>query len=107
MALLLQRRSVEFDSPPRHQPGSVPLGRGRASGRTEQLSEVDLPLKQDAASSSLAGPTKFREHLMSIHRLVLVLNASYEPIHICTARRAITMVLKGAAVVEECSAYTI
>jgi hypothetical protein len=44
---------------------------------------------------------------MSIHRLVLVLNASYEPIHICTARRAITMVLKGAAVVEECSAYTI
>jgi len=44
---------------------------------------------------------------MSIHRLVLVLNASYEPIHICTARRAITMVLKGAAVVEECSIYTI
>jgi 5-methylcytosine-specific restriction endonuclease McrA len=44
---------------------------------------------------------------MSIHRLVLVLNASYEPIHICTARRAITLVLKGAAVVEECSAYTI
>ena len=44
---------------------------------------------------------------MHIHRAVLVLNASYEPIHICTARRAITLVLKGAAVVEECSAYTI
>jgi 5-methylcytosine-specific restriction endonuclease McrA len=44
---------------------------------------------------------------MSINRLVLVLNASYEPIHICTARRAITMVMKGAAVVEECSAYAI
>jgi 5-methylcytosine-specific restriction endonuclease McrA len=44
---------------------------------------------------------------MSIHRPVLVLNASYEPIHICTARRAITMVLKGAAVVEECSACVI
>jgi 5-methylcytosine-specific restriction endonuclease McrA len=44
---------------------------------------------------------------MSIHRLVLVLNASYEPIHVCTARRAITLVMKGAAVVEECSAYAI
>ena len=38
---------------------------------------------------------------------MLVLNASYEPIHICTARRAITLVLKGTAVVEECSAHTI
>jgi 5-methylcytosine-specific restriction endonuclease McrA len=44
---------------------------------------------------------------MSIHRLVLVLNASYEPIHVCTARRAITLVMKGAAVVEESSAYAI
>ena len=44
---------------------------------------------------------------MSIHRLVLVLNASYEPITICTARRAITLVMKGAAVVEECSVFTI
>ncbi len=44
---------------------------------------------------------------MSLNRLVLVLNASYEPIHICTARRAITLTCKGAAVVEELSAYTI
>src|SRR5205823_1597385 len=41
------------------------------------------------------------------HRLVLVLNASYEPIQIASARRAITLVCKGAAVVEEVSAYTI
>ena len=44
---------------------------------------------------------------MSINRLVLILNASYEPVSICSARRAITLVVKGAAVVEECSAYTI
>jgi 5-methylcytosine-specific restriction endonuclease McrA len=44
---------------------------------------------------------------MSINRLVLVLNASYEAVTICTARRAITLVMKGAAVVEEISRYTI
>jgi 5-methylcytosine-specific restriction endonuclease McrA len=44
---------------------------------------------------------------MSLNRLVLVLNASYEPIHICSARRAITLVCKGAALVEEVSPYTI
>jgi len=44
---------------------------------------------------------------MSLNRLVLVLNASYEAVTICSARRAITLVMKGAAVVEECSAFTI
>src|ERR1051325_7880317 len=32
---------------------------------------------------------------------VLVLNASYEPINICAARRAIVLVLKGLAMAEE------
>src|SRR5579864_4228773 len=32
---------------------------------------------------------------------VLVLNASYEPINICAARRAIVLVLKGLAMSEE------
>jgi 5-methylcytosine-specific restriction endonuclease McrA len=44
---------------------------------------------------------------MSLNRLVLVLNASYEAIHICTARRAVTLVCKGAAIVEEVSTHTI
>lgn len=34
---------------------------------------------------------------------VLVLNASYEPIHICAARRALVLVLKGVATPEEYS----
>jgi len=32
---------------------------------------------------------------------VLVLNASYEPINICAARRALVLVLKGVAIAEE------
>ena len=38
---------------------------------------------------------------------VLVLNASYEPINICVARRAIVLVLKGQAYPEEPSARVI
>lgn len=42
-----------------------------------------------------------------LHRPVLVLNASYEPINICAARRAIVLVLKGAATAEEHSHLTV
>jgi 5-methylcytosine-specific restriction endonuclease McrA len=45
--------------------------------------------------------------MSSLNRLCLVLNASYEPIHVVSARRALTLVFKGAAVVEEVSAFTI
>jgi 5-methylcytosine-specific restriction endonuclease McrA len=34
---------------------------------------------------------------------VLVLNATYEPVNVCGARRAIVLVLKGAALTEEIS----
>lgn len=44
---------------------------------------------------------------MSLQRLTLVLNVSYEPINIVSVRRAITLVLKGAALVEETSAHVI
>jgi 5-methylcytosine-specific restriction endonuclease McrA len=44
---------------------------------------------------------------MSLQRLTLVLNASYEPINVVSARRAILLVLKGAAYVEKLSAYTV
>lgn len=36
-----------------------------------------------------------------MHQPVLVLNASYEPINVCAARRAIVLVLKGIARTEE------
>ena len=40
---------------------------------------------------------------MSLNRLCLVINASYEAINVTSARRALTLVFKGAAVVEEVS----
>src|SRR6266446_188662 len=36
-----------------------------------------------------------------LHKPVLVLNASFEPINICAARRALVLVLKGVASAEE------
>jgi len=42
-----------------------------------------------------------------VRKPVLVLNANYEPIHVCSARRAITLVLKGIAHVEELSGFEI
>lgn len=38
-----------------------------------------------------------------LQKPVLVLNASYEPINICAARRALVLVLKGVASAEEVS----
>ena len=45
-------------------------------------------------------PPKPRKSLI-MQTPVLVLNASYEPINICAARRAIVLVLKGLAMPEE------
>ena len=42
-----------------------------------------------------------------LHKPVLVLNASYEPINICAARRALVLVLKGVAKAEEHTLLTI
>src|SRR6202140_662625 len=44
-------------------------------------------------------PAETNGHVL--HAPVLVLNASYEPIHVCAARRAIVLVLKGVAMTEE------
>ena len=41
----------------------------------------------------------------AMHSPVLVLNASYEPINICAARRAIVLVLKGVAATEEINGH--
>jgi hypothetical protein len=42
---------------------------------------------------------------MSLNRLTLVLNASYEPINVIGARRALTLVMGGKAHVEEPSGH--
>ena len=45
--------------------------------------------------------TKMASHHSRLQKPVLVLNASYEPINICAARRALVLVLKGIAAAEE------
>jgi 5-methylcytosine-specific restriction endonuclease McrA len=42
-----------------------------------------------------------------LQKPVLVLNASYEPINICAARRALVLVLKGIASAEELSSNAV
>ncbi len=42
-----------------------------------------------------------------LQKPVLVLNASYEPINICAARRALVLVMKGVAATEESSALLV
>jgi 5-methylcytosine-specific restriction endonuclease McrA len=42
-----------------------------------------------------------------LQKPVLVLNASYEPINICAARRALVLVMKGVAAPEEFSALLV
>lgn len=42
-----------------------------------------------------------------LQKPVLVLNASYEPINICAARRALILVLKGVASAEEISVVSV
>jgi len=42
-----------------------------------------------------------------LHQPVLVLNASFEPINVCAARRAVVLVLKGVASLEERSQHQI
>ena len=42
-----------------------------------------------------------------LQKPVLVLNASYEPINICAARRALVLVLKGIAAAEEHSSAAV
>lgn len=43
----------------------------------------------------------------TLQRPVLVLNASYEPINVCAARRALVLVLKGVATAEEHSSHAV
>ena len=40
-----------------------------------------------------------------LHTPILVLNATYEPVHVCASRRAIVLVLKGVAHAEEHSPH--
>jgi 5-methylcytosine-specific restriction endonuclease McrA len=63
-------------------------GRTKGRHRAPDPRQSKLPLSPDRDLSPMQRP-------------VLVLNASYEPINICAARRALVLVLKGVATAEE------
>jgi 5-methylcytosine-specific restriction endonuclease McrA len=54
-----------------------------------------------AAALAEHAPVSCAPHMHILQMPVLVLNASYEPINICGARRALVLVLKGIARTEE------
>src|SRR5712692_8338544 len=58
-------------------------------------------LRMHASASILVGASHQDSDGHALHAPVLVLNASYEPINVCAARRAIVLVLKGVAMTEE------
>jgi len=53
------------------------------------------------STSLVAAVVRPESEIHVLHAPVLVLNASYEPINVCAARRAIVLVLKGVAMTEE------
>src|ERR1700752_1103738 len=53
-----------------------------------------------SAAGVLAVSTASYGNTQALHAPVLVLNASYEPINVCAARRALVLVLKGVAMME-------
>jgi hypothetical protein len=68
---------------------------------------MTLRMEYDGGSRHAAGlfsPATAMHRPSDGHALlapVLVLNASYEPINVCAARRALVLVLKGVAMTEE------
>jgi 5-methylcytosine-specific restriction endonuclease McrA len=56
-------------------------------------------MKLQAISGSTGGMTASGTTRLSSR--VLVLNSTYEPIHICNVRRAVVLIIKGVAVMQE------
>src|ERR1022692_1364460 len=70
--------------------------------------EGDSGLTGRHAASLFAGAAVHHDgNGHALHVPVLVLNASYEPINVCAARRALVLVLKGVASAEEVSVTAI
>jgi 5-methylcytosine-specific restriction endonuclease McrA len=63
---------------------------------------MHLTRNEDNAGSIPAASSRKRGRMTSAMTMpVLVLNASYEPVNITRARRALVLLIKGAAVIEE------
>jgi len=76
-------------------------GHSRKAGRhrTKATSGSRIKLHQTQAAEPVSRSAESEG--TPLYAPVLVLNASYEPINICAARRALVLVLKGVAMTEE------
>lgn len=61
----------------------------------------NTPVQSSSYEARESGGVPHASSAYTLQRPVLVLNASYEPINICGARRALVLVLKGVAKTEE------
>ena len=78
----------------------MPGHRGKSQARSKPSSGARLkPGIPGTGTDGLRREPGF--HFAPLQAPVLVLNASYEPINICAARRALVLVLKGVAMTEE------
>ena len=77
------------------------LGKAMIHARKPKLAPPGRALPQEAAETHEGWPGQRVSSAYTMQKPVLVLNASYEPINICGARRALILVLKGVAKTEE------
>jgi 5-methylcytosine-specific restriction endonuclease McrA len=81
------------------------LPQGSNAGARKGRSKGRAKAAPDPRQSKL--PLAPERQVSPMQRPVLVLNASYEPINICAARRALVLVLKGVATAEEHNSNTL
>src|SRR3990172_7966767 len=58
-------------------------------------------LRQEASEERREEDRRVGESRIMLQSPVLVLNATYEPVNVCAARRAIILILNGVALAEE------
>src|SRR6201996_2772500 len=77
------------------------LGKAMIHARKPKNGAQGRALPHESADPHEGGPGQRVSSAYTMQKPVLVLNASYEPINICGARRALILVLKGVAKTEE------
>src|ERR1700684_963124 len=77
------------------------LGKAMIHARKPKPGAQGRAPHHEPADTQEAWPGQRVSSAYTMQRPVLVLNASYEPINICGARRALILVLKGVAKTEE------
>src|ERR1700690_651787 len=77
------------------------LGKAMIHARKPKVSAQGRALPPEPSEPHEGGPGQRVSSAYTTQKPVLVLNASYEPINICGARRALILVLKGVAKTEE------